>query len=162
MTILAATAVQERMKGRDDPTRKEKEEGRTVSGWGSWAGAGAPPPRKKPRSLPPKLQAPMSKGKGDGRLPRRRDDGLSTVIVNEKRLKKTSKFQLSEVPYPYRSREEYERAVAGSVGPEWNTARGTKEMSRPGVLVRAGKIVRPISTGAKGKANKPRRAPAKF
>lgn len=150
----------ERMKERDDPTRKKKEDA-IVSGWGSWAGAGAPPPRKKPRKLPPKLQAPTSK-KAEKNTPKRKDDGISTVIINEKRLKKTSKFQLSEIPYPYRSREEYERAIAGNIGQEWNTIHGTKEMSRPAVMVRAGKIIQPITTKAKSKANKQRRAPAKF
>jgi len=149
------------MKGRDDPTRKKKEE-KTVSGWGSWAGAGAPPPRKKQRKLPPKLQAPTSK-KTQNNVPKRKDDGLSTVIINEKRLKKTAQFQLSEIPYPYRSREEYERAIAGNIGQEWNTVQGTKDMSRPAVLVRAGKIIQPLATNVKNKkANKQRRAPAKF
>lgn len=149
----------EQMKERDDPTRKQKED-KIVTGWGSWAGAGAPPPRKKQRKLPPKLRAPTSK-KSDN-VPKRKDDGISTVIINERRLKKTSKFQLSEIPYPYRSREEYEKAIAGNIGQEWNTLQGTKEMSRPAVLVRAGKIIQPIATKVKTKVKKQRRAPAKF
>jgi U3 small nucleolar RNA-associated protein 14 len=91
--------------------------------------------------------------------PRRKDDGMSTVIINAKRLKKTAKFQLSEIPYPYRSREEYERAISGSIGREWNTIHGAKEMSRPAILVRAGKIIQPIAMKAKKKVA---RAPAKF
>lgn len=147
------------MKERDDPTRKKKED-KFVSGWGSWAGAGAPPP-KKPRKLPPKLQPPTSK-KVDN-VPKRKDAGMSTVIINEKRLKKTAQFQLSEIPHPYRSREEYERSIAGNIGQEWNTIHGTKEMSRPAVLVRAGKIIQPIAKKAKAKkANRMKRAPAKF
>ena len=144
------------MKERDDPTRKKKEAA-TVTGWGSWAGAGAPPPMKKKRKLPLKLQAPVSKKAN--KTPKRKDDGMGTVIINEKRLKKTAKFQLSEIPYPYRSRAEYERAIAGNIGQEWNTMLGAKEMSRPAVLVRAGKIIQPI--GKKSK-NKQKRAPAKF
>ena len=141
------------MKERDDPTRQKKEE-KFVSGWGSWAGAGAPPP-KKPRKLPPKhLRAPLKKEES---APKRKDDGMSTVIINEKRLKKTAKFQLAEIPYPYRSRQEYERAIAGNLGQEWNTINGTKEMTRPAVIVRAGKIIKPIAKKAKAK-----RAPAKF
>jgi U3 small nucleolar RNA-associated protein 14 len=146
------------MKERDDPTRKKKEEA-VVSGWGSWTGAGAPPPRKQ-RKLPPKLGPPTSKrGSAAAAQPRRKDDGMSTVIINEKRLKKTAKFQLSEIPYPYRSREEYERAISGSIGREWNTIHGAKEMSRPAILVRAGKIIQPIAMKAKKKVA---RAPAKF
>lgn len=150
------------MKERDDPTRKKKEDA-FVSGWGSWAGRGAPPPRK-PRSLPPKLRPPASKkGIAEGsKKVKRKDDGHSTVIINEKRLKKTAKFQLSNIPYPYRSREEYERAIAGNIGSEWNTMQGTKEMSRPAVLVRAGKIITPLDVTSKRKKGKVQRAPAKF
>jgi len=144
----------ERMKERDDPTRKKVED-KVVSGWGSWAGAGAPPPRK--RKLPPKLRAPASK-KVDKAV-KRKDDGMSTVIINQKRLKKTAAFQLSEIPYPYRSREEYEKAIAGKIGQEWNTMKGSKEMSRPAILVRAGKIINPLTKKAKSKQ---KRAPAKF
>ena len=143
-----------RMKERDDPTRKQKED-TFVSGWGSWAGAGAPPPNKKPRKLPPKLQPPARKPQG---APKRKDDGKKYVIINEKRLKKTAKFQLSEIPYPYRSRAEYERAISGNIGQEWNTINGTKEMTRPAVLVRAGKIIQPITK----KSKQQRRGPAKF
>lgn len=145
------------MKERDDPTRKTKED-TFVKGWGSWAGAGTVP--QKPRNLPPKLSAPISK-KAEQRnaQPSRKDDGMSTVIINEKRLKKTAKFQLAEIPYPYRSRVEYEKAIAGNIGQEWNTIHGTKEMSRPSLLVRAGKIIQPIGTTAKKKVV---RAPAKF
>lgn len=140
------------MKDRDDPTRQKKED-KWVSGWGSWTGAGARPP-KKPRKLPPKLRAPEKKAEA---APKRKDDGMSTVIINEKRLKKTAKFQLAEIPYPYRSRAEYEKAIAGNIGQEWNTIHGAKEMSRPAVIVRAGKIIKPIAKKAKAK-----RTPAKF
>ena len=146
----------ERMAERDDPTRQAAKEVKVVSGWGSWAGAGAPPP-KKPRKLPKKLQAPLKKVEN---APKRKDDGMGTVIINEKRLKKTAKFQLSEIPYPYKSREEYERAIAGNLGQEWNTLQGAKEVTRPSVLVRAGKIIQPITKKAKAKG--PKRGPAKF
>lgn len=149
----------QRMRERDDPTRQKKEETTVVSGWGSWTGAGASPPRKQQRKLPPKLSAPLSKALLAAQQPKRKDDGISTVIINEKRLKKTAKFQLAEIPYPYRSREEYERAISGSIGQEWNTIHGTKEMSRPAILVRAGKIIQPLATKAKKKVA---RAPAKF
>lgn len=141
------------MKERDDPAQKKKEDV-VVSGWGSWAGAGGPPPRK--HKLPNKLEPPKSKRPAP--QPKRKDDGMSTVIINEKRLKKTAKFQLSEIPYPYRSREEYERAISGSIG-IGQTIQGMKEMSRPAILIRAGKVIQPIAKKAKKKVS---RAPAKF
>lgn len=148
------------MEERDNPTRKKED--KWVSGWGSWAGAGAPPPRR--RKFPPKLRPPASKKEAASATAKRKDAGLSTVIINEKRLKKTTRFQLSEIPYPYRSREEYEKAIGGNIGAEWNTLQGTKEMSRPAILVQSGKIIQPISVGTKSKKkkNQQKRAPAKF
>ena len=141
----------EAMRGRDDPTRKTKEETKVASGWGSWTGEGAPAP-KPPRRLPKKLQPPEKKE----RRPRK-DDKKKRVIINEKRVKRTAQFQLSEIPYPFTSREQYEKAMGGSIGAEWNVSGAVKDMTRPEILTRAGKIIQPISKRAKAK-----RAPAKF
>lgn len=130
---------------RDDPTRKQKNEESTKvsSGWGSWAGEGVPAP--KPRKFPKKLQPP------EKRLPKRKrqDDKKPNVIINEKRLKKTAIFQMANIPYPYKSREEYERAMSGAVGKEWNVTSAVKDMTRPEVMTRAGKIIQPLSKKVK-------------
>lgn len=140
------------MRGRDDHSKKKKEEDKKLSGWGSWAGEGAPAP-KPPKKLPKRLQAPEKKV-----LKRRRkDDGKKNVIINAKRMKKTAKFQIENIPHPYSSRVQYERAMAGAMGSEWNVSGATKTMTRPDILTRAGKIIRPIS-----KKSKVKRAPAKF
>jgi len=141
----------EAMRERDDPTRKAKEETKVASGWGSWAGEGAPAP-KPPRRLPKKLQPPEKKERR-----KRKDDMKKRVIINEKRVKRTAQFQLAEIPYPFTSREQYEKAMAGSIGAEWNVSGAVKDLTRPEVLTRAGKIIQPISKRAKAK-----RAPAKF
>ena len=115
------------------------------SGWGSWAGQGAPAP-KPPRKLPKKMQAPEKK------LPKRKraDDKKPLVILNEKRIKKTSgSFQIANIPYPYTSREEYERAMSGGVGKEWNVTSAVKNMTRPEIITRAGKVIQPISKRVK-------------
>jgi len=138
---------------RDDPTRKKKEEtAKTSSGWGSWAGEGVPAP-KPPRKFPKRLQPP------EKRLPKRKrqDDKKPNVIINEKRLKKNANFQVANIPYPYKSREEYERAMTGAVGKEWNVTSAVKDMTRPEVMTRAGKIIQPLS-----KQVKQRRSAAKF
>jgi len=143
----------EAMVTRDDPTRKQQESSKEVSGWGSWAGEGAPLP-KPARKLPKHLKPPEKK------LPKRKrqDEKRRNVIINEKRVKKTSNnYQIANIPYPYTSREEYERAMAGGVGSEWNTTGGVKNMTRSEILTRAGKIIQPLS-----KKVKVRRAPAKF
>ncbi len=140
------------MREREDPTKKKKEDNKCVSGWGSWAGEGAPPPR--PRKLPKHLKAPEKKIEKR----RRKDDGKKNVIISAKRVKKSAKFQMENVPYPYSSREQYDRAMAGSIGAEWNVSGAVKSFTRADVVTRAGKMIRPISKKAKMK-----RAPlAKF
>ncbi len=140
----------------NDPSRKADKRNSVsdeVVGWGSWTGQGAPPP--KPRKLPKKLQAPRKK-KEEKR--KRSDDYKPDVIINQKRLKKTSNnFMLADVPHPYASRAEYEQAMLGGVGKEWNVSSSFKSMTRPEILTRSGKIIQPISK----KAKQPRPA-AKF
>jgi len=139
----------------EDPNRGGKRRKRdsnaamtTVAGWGSWAGEGAPPPGPSARKLPKKLLPPKQK------LAKRKraDEKKPNVIISEKRVKKTAdKFMLSQVPYPYSSREEYERVMSGGVGREWNVTGSFKDMTRPEVITRAGKVIQPLSKKVKQK-----------
>lgn len=137
----------ERMASHDDPTRKsKKEDKKDVDGWGSWTGKGAvaPPPRWS--KLPKKLQAP----KKEPEKRKRKDDRKPNVILNEKRIKKTANsFMLGDIPYPYSSRAEYEQAMTGGVGKEWNVTSAYKNMTRPEILTRSGKMIQPISKKVK-------------
>ena len=135
-----------------DPTRKVQDK-KIVSGWGSWAGEGVPPPRP-PSKLPKKYQPPP---KREEPRKRRKENDLRTVIINDRRIKKNINYQIAYTPYPYRSREEYEKAMAGAIGKEWNVSGAVKTMTRPEVQTTKGRIIRPISKKAKMK-----RAPAKF
>ncbi len=145
------------MVAENDPTRqvaKDKASNEVV-GWGSWAGTGAPPPPRRKKPLPAKLQAPTKK---EDPKRKRKDEGKPDVIINQKRLKKTaSTFMLGNVPHPFTSRAEYEQAMLGGIGREWNVTSSFKDMTRPDILTRAGKIIQPISKRAKVA-----RAPAKF
>jgi U3 small nucleolar RNA-associated protein 14 len=133
--------------------KKKEKDMAVVSGWGSWAGAGAPPP-KPPQKLPKHLQPPKQKETKRKRQDAKRPD----VIIREKRVRKTAdKFMVTSVPYPFKSREEYERAMLGAVGREWNVSQSVKDMTRPEIQTTAGKIIQPLSR--KVKKN---RAPAKF
>lgn len=131
---------------REDHGKKERDDNKLVTGWGSWAGEGAPPP-KPLRRLPKKLAIPERKNE---KRPRQ-DEGKKNVIISAKRIKKAAKFQVENVPYPFTSREQYERAINGAVGPEWNISTAVKNFTRPEVVTRAGKIIRPISKKAKVK-----------
>ena len=134
--------------------KKKQKDMEVVSGWGSWAGDGAPAP-KPLHKLPKHLQPPQKK-----ETKRKREDAkLPNVIIREKRVKKTANnFMLDKVPYPFTSREEYERAMMGAVGKEWNVTKSVKDLTRPEIQVRSGKIIQPLST----KVKKQQRGPAKF
>lgn len=133
--------------------KKEKDLA-TVSGWGSWAGQGTENMKKSTRVLPKHLQPPPKKEPKRKRQDARRPH----VIIREKRMKKTAdKYMLKSIPYPYKSREEYERAMRGAIGKEWNVSQSVKEMTRPEIQKRAGKVIQPLSIKVKQK-----RAPAKF
>eukprot|EP00980_Cylindrotheca_fusiformis_P012370 scaffold3036_cov117-Cylindrotheca_fusiformis.AAC.9 len=138
-----------------DPTRRLDEDKVAIGaeGWGSWAGAGVTPP--VPRKLPQNLMAPKKQKEASRK---RKDDKKPGVIINQKRLKKTANgFMLGDVPHPFSSRHEYEQAMLGGVGREWNVSGAFRAMIRPEILTRSGKIIAPVSKRAKGK-----RAPAKF
>ena len=77
--------------------------------------------------------------------------------MNEKRIKRTAKYQIENIPYPFVSREQYDQAMFGSIGKEWNVTKSVKDLTRKEVITRAGKIIKPLSIKAKVK-----RPPAKF
>ncbi len=94
--------------------------------------------KKRPASdmaattLTPATQGPTKaavKSLGGGR----KDSHLAGVIISEKRDKKLAKYQADKVPYPFTSREQYERSLRTTVGPEWNTPSTFSELTRPDV-----------------------------
>lgn len=126
--------------------KKKKRDMSASDGWGSWAGAGVRPKRTRITQEPDKV------------VPRRKDDKKPTVIISQARIKRTAdKYMLSDVPYPFTSRAEYEKSLEGGIGREWNVTSGFKAFTRPEIMTRAGKIIKPIS-----KKMKVKRAPAKF
>ncbi|CAN0382626.1 unnamed protein product, partial [Laminaria digitata] len=58
-----------------------------------------------------------------------------------------NRYLVSEVPYPFTSREQYERSLRQPIGGEWNTCQSVKDMTRPAVVVRAGAVVAPMKLG---------------
>ena len=87
---------------------------------------------------------------------RKRQDGSKpNVILCERRVKRMAdQFMVAQIPHPYTSREEYERAMAGGVGREWNVTSSFQDMTRPEVLTRVGKIIQPLSKKVKRPAAK--------
>ncbi|KAI1802006.1 small-subunit processome [Daldinia bambusicola] len=109
----------------------------TLPGWGSWVGDGVSN-REKKRHQGRFLTKQEGIKKKD-----RKDAGMQNVIVNEKRIKKNDKFMASQLPHPYESKLQYERALRLPVGPEWMTKETFQEATKPRILMKQG-IIAPI------------------
>ena len=72
------------------------------------------------------------------------------VIISEKRDKKGAKFTTAGVPYPFKSREQFERSLRNPLGTEWNTADSHAALTQPKVKATRGAVAAPISKRHKG------------
>jgi U3 small nucleolar RNA-associated protein 14 len=79
----------------------------------------------------------------------RGDRALPLVLINEKRVKAAARLKVEEVPYPFTSREQYERSLAVPIGKEWNGMRAARGFARPQVVTDAGKAIKPIKLAQK-------------
>ena len=110
----------------------------TLPGWGTWTGAGIT-----------KKQEKRNKGKVLVKEPgiakeKRQDAKLDRVIINEKRVKKNSKYLASNLPHPFETRQQYERSLRLPVGPEWTTKKTFQSATKPRILMKQG-VIRPIA-----------------
>ena len=87
------------------------------AGWGDWAGPGqmqvSQKILKKRDALITKIQQENQVKKLD-----RKDAKKSNVIISEKRVKSFAKYKVDEIPFPFTSREEYERSLQLPLGGE--------------------------------------------
>jgi U3 small nucleolar RNA-associated protein 14 len=109
------------------------EESTTVTtllpGWGSWTGEGARNKGHKTVTKKPGLDAN-----------KRKDKKLDKVIINEKRAKPTVKYMASQLPFPFETREQYERSLRVPKGKEWTTKKTFQDATKPRVIVKQGVI----------------------
>jgi U3 small nucleolar RNA-associated protein 14 len=130
------------------------------NGWGSWAGMGAEP---KPAAAPPSGKRKREGGSGDGGDSGSANAGkagatskaLPLVVVSTKRVKGQARLKVAEVPYPFTSREQYERSLAVPVGKEWNAMRAARGFARPNVITDAGRAIAPIKLPKKSQHQAP-------
>ncbi|WVO17029.1 hypothetical protein L204_104716 [Cryptococcus depauperatus] len=112
-----------------------KVEDTSLPGWGSWGGKGA-----KRRKINPKFLV-----KTAGIEPSQRKDFTSSnVIITEKKDRKAAQFQLQDLPYPYTSKEQYEKSFSVPVGGEWNSRGCFQRGTLPKVVKKPGAIIEPI------------------
>ena len=74
------------------------------------------------------------------------------MIISEKRNKKAATFTTAGVPYPFTSREQFERSLRAPLGREWNTTASHKALTAPGVVVAKGVAIGAIATHHKAPA----------
>ncbi|UKZ50220.1 hypothetical protein TrVGV298_004478 [Trichoderma virens] len=110
----------------------------TLPGWGSWVGEGISA-REKKRHQGRFLTKVEGIKKKD-----RKDAKLDKVIINEKRIKKNDRYLASQLPFPFESRQQYERALRLPVGPEWMTKETFQDNTKPRVIIKQG-IITPMS-----------------
>lgn len=110
----------------------------SLPGWGSWAGEGI---SKKAQKRARGRFLTTVKGVAEDK---RQDAKLDRVIINEKRVKKNSKYLASELPHPFESRQQYERSLRLPLGPEWTTKSTFQDSTKPRVLMKQG-IIRPMA-----------------
>ena len=132
-------------------------------GWGSWAGMGAPPPPSSVNRKPAVAskakhndnnhQGPATAPSGGAPSPSSRTDrSLPLVMINQKRVKAAARLKVEQVPYPFTSREQYERSLAVPIGKEWNGMRAARGFARPKVVTDAGRTIKPIKLAGGKKA----------
>ncbi|CEP03726.1 hypothetical protein PBRA_003333 [Plasmodiophora brassicae] len=121
----------------------EQEHPATMPGWGSWAGDGVTASRASRKRAA--KRAHELQRKKQTLLDRRRDGSMSHVIINEKVDRKSAKYKVGSVPFPFTSREQYERSLQVPIGREWNSAGGHADLIAPAVTCRVGAVIAPIT-----------------
>jgi len=106
----------------------------TLPGWGEWTGPGMKVSSRKRKKFT----------KEEKDKPARKDAKLSHVIINEDRNKKMAKIKVSNVPFPYTSKAEFERSIRQPIGPHWNTPSVVNKLTEPRIKVRAGHVIKPL------------------
>ena len=133
--VVADFAKEKQQTIKDD---EEKIIDNTLPGWGSWTGAGITKKQEKRNKGRVLVKEPgIAKEK-------RQDSKLDRVIINEKRVKKNSKYLASNLPHPFETRQQYERSLRLPVGPEWTTKETFQSATKPRILMKQG-VIKPIA-----------------
>jgi U3 small nucleolar RNA-associated protein 14 len=124
----------------------------SLPGWGTWASS-----QREPRwAAAARAGAAARKASAAAA---RQDAGLQYVVISEKWDRRNAKYRTPSLPYPYDSKDTYERAMRQPLGREFNTDASFRDLTRPAVLKDAGVIIEPIRYSAavaehEGKAGK--------
>lgn len=122
---------------KEDTTKDEasKETTDFLPGWGSWAGDGMSRAEKR-RNRGWKTTTQVAGIDAN----KRKDRKLDRVIINEKTVKPNKKYLAGQLPFPFESKEQYERSLRLPKGREWTTKKSHQDAVLPRVLVKGGVI----------------------
>jgi len=112
-----------------------------LPGWGTWATQ-----KREPRWAVDARA--MAAAKRAAAAASRKDAGLQYVVISEKWDKRNAKYRTPSVPYPFNSKETYERTMRQPLGREFNTDESFRNLTRPAVIKDAGVVIQPIRYSA--------------
>lgn len=107
----------------------------TLPGWGSWAGSGIKPTKRKNKRLIFKMPP----------APPRKDENKGSLIINEKAQSKIKSLLVSEIPFPFKTVKDYEAAIRAPIGNTFVPERAFKKFIEPNVTTKMGTIIEPIT-----------------
>ncbi|KAH7135580.1 Utp14 protein-domain-containing protein [Dendryphion nanum] len=109
-----------------------------LPGWGSWAGEGmSRKGKQKNKGFKTVTHKPGTEQS------KRKDAKLERVIVSQKTIKGNKKYLADALPFPFETREQYERSLRLPKGREWQTKSSFQDATKPRVIVKQG-IIRPL------------------
>ena len=114
------------------------------AGWGDWAGPGNMLVSNKILNTRNRLMKRVDED-SEEKKKGRKDTKIPNVMISERKIKTAAKYKITDVPHPFISREEYERSLLMPVGGEWNASNVVNSNTMPAILLRAGRIVEPIT-----------------
>ncbi|XP_078435662.1 U3 ribonucleoprotein (Utp) family protein [Wolffia australiana] len=111
-----------------------------LPGWGDWTGF------QKKKGLPKWMlkEHDEAKRKREEVLKKRKDAHLKHVIISEKIDKKAERLHTKALPFPFTSKEVFEKSIRMPIGPEFNPAVSHSALNRPAVIKKPGVIIKPI------------------
>lgn len=118
---------------------------KALPGWGSWEGAGAKKKRRK-SAFAEAAQRKLEEARARA-IQKRPDKNHGHLQLNSKRSKDASKLTLAAVPFPFRSRAEWEREVSVPIVKEVTASRAFRGSIRERVETKKGAVIQPIQEG---------------
>jgi len=120
-----------------EDAEKPKDIDLTLPGWGDWAGPGIDSSKKKKKRFV--IKAPEKP---------RRDRALPGVIISEKAEESIKKLQVSMIPFPYTSVDDFEAVIRHPIGKEWNPDSSHRALTQANIVTKRGAIIAPMDKDA--------------